>query len=87
MSAAQIVKKYQLTDYLNGQTQNIMKGVIEIFNNDEFILDFDGVVFQNNDTSIKGVEIIKVKIDWGDNTSDTYIKKLYSASSSLGIFN
>lgn len=56
---------------------------IEIFNNEELILDFTKMNMICSNEQIKGSELHKIKINWGDGTEDILVKDLADKGSSL----
>ena len=56
---------------------------IEIFNNEEIVLDFSKMSMVCSNEQIKGSELHKIKINWGDGTEDILVKDLADKGSSL----
>ena len=61
----------------------IMNEYIEIFNNEELVLDFSNTVLVCSNEKIKGAELHKIKIDWGDGKTDVLVKNLLDSGSSI----
>ena len=61
----------------------IMDEYIEIFNNEELVLDFSNTVLVCSNEKIKGAELHKIKIDWGDGKTDVLVKNLLDSGSSI----
>lgn len=57
---------------------------IEIFNNEEIVLDFSNTDLVCSNEKIKGSELHKIKIDWGDDTEDVLVKTLEDKLSTIG---
>lgn len=85
MKSSKIVKRYDLYDVVDGSIRNIIKEpFIEIFNNEQFILDFTNLIFECNDKTIENTQILKVTVDWGDGQTSNSSKNIFSTTSSIG---
>ena len=58
---------------------------IEIFNNEEFVLDFTDISMICSNEKIKGTELHKIKVVWGDGHEDVLVKELGDGGSSLNV--
>lgn len=61
----------------------IRNDYIEIFNNEELVLDFTNTNMICSNEKIKGSELHKIKILWGDGEEDVLVKNLSDKSSSI----
>lgn len=72
-----IFKEYLVDGTIYAGNGDIIKeDFIEIFNNEKMIFDFSNLVFKCSDLSVTGVELNKIKIDWGDGNTNTLTKEL-----------
>lgn len=86
MSSSNLIDKIIFNDILDSNTKAIYKETVEIFNNETFTLDFEGITFNTNQEGVDNVELLKANIDWGDGSSETIYKRLYSSTSSIGTY-
>lgn len=78
------IKQYFLNDTLDGKVDVITKPIVQLFNNEQIVIDFTDLTFNCSEAGINGVELLKVKIDWGDGYSDILNKHIVSVSSTIG---
>lgn len=84
MSSSNLIDKIIFNDILDSNTKAIYRETVEIFNNETFTLDFDGITFNSNQEGVDNVQLLKANIDWGDGSTETIYKRLYSSTSSIG---
>lgn len=79
-----IFKEYLVDGTIYAGNGDIIKeDFIEIFNNEKMIFDFSNLVFKCSDLSVTGVELNKIKIDWGDGNTNTLTKELKHKGNSI----
>lgn len=61
----------------------IRNDYIEIFNNEDFVLDFTNTNMVCSNEKIKGSELHKIKIQWGDGEEEVLVKKLTDKGASI----
>jgi hypothetical protein len=62
----------------------INRDFIEIFNNEEMVLDFSKTNMICSNGQIKSSELHKIKVNWGDGSEDVVVKDLSDKGSSIG---
>lgn len=86
MSTSNLTSKISFNDILDSSTKVIYKQTIEIFNNQTFTLQFNNLQFRSDQQGVNNVELLKIKVDWGDGKNDTIFKRLFSSTSSIGMY-
>ena len=75
---------YKINDVLSNQEIN--KGLIEIYNNEDFTIDMSELIFYGKQSLITNSEIFLILIDWGDGKTDKLAKKIIKKEDKIKSF-
>lgn len=73
---------YKISELFNTNT-TLTKDVIEICNNEDFIIDLTQCTFKSNMNGVENVELNKVIIDWGDGEVSKLIRPIQHTISTI----